>query len=82
MFYVYVIKSHKTGEFYKGFTDNLERRLHQHSLGNSTFSKNKLPIELIHAELCNSRKEARKLEKYLKSGFGREIIKELSEKKD
>ena len=33
MYFVYVIKSIKDGEFYTGFTDNLERRLLEHNQG-------------------------------------------------
>ena len=44
-----------------------------------TSRKNKLPLKLVHVEICNNRKKARSIEKYLKSGFGRELIKEISE---
>ena len=57
----------------------MERRLNQHFLGQSPSTKNKLPLRLIHVELCINRKEARILEKFFKSGYGREIIKELAE---
>lgn len=51
----------KNGEFYKGQTRNINDRL----------------IKLLHVEICDNRIEARKLEKYFKSGYGREIIKEI-----
>jgi len=79
MFYVYVIQSLKTGEFYKGLTNNINRRLKNHLSGKVNFTKNKLPLKLIHAEMCNNREKARKMEKFLKSGYGREIIKEIAE---
>lgn len=78
MFYVYVLKSLKTGEFYKGLTDNLNRRIEEHSDGKSRSTKNRLPLELIHVEIYDTRDEARKIEKFFKSGYGREIIKEIS----
>ena len=77
MFYVYVLKSLKTKTFYKGFTNNLERRIRQHEQGQCLSTKKLLPLKLVHVEICNSRKEARQMEKYLKSGYGREIIDEL-----
>lgn len=80
MFYVYVLKSLKTGTFYKGLTNNLEKRIKQHEQGQCFSTKNILPVMLIHVEICSNRLEARKMEKYLKSGFGREIIKELFER--
>ena len=78
-YYVYVLKSLKSGHFYKGMTDNIERRLHQHNSGLVKATKSQLPWKLLHVELCDSRAEARKLEKFFKSGFGREIIAELAE---
>ncbi|MDD4106354.1 MAG: GIY-YIG nuclease family protein [Candidatus Shapirobacteria bacterium] len=80
MFYVYVLKSLKTGTFYKGLTNNIEKRIKQHEQGQCLSTKNILPITLIHVEICSSRLEARKMEKYLKSGYGREIIEELLER--
>lgn len=79
MYYVYVLKSLKTGEFYKGLTDNIDRRLQEHFLGKSPSTRFRLPLILIHVELCNDREEAREIEKFFKSGFGREIIQELAE---
>lgn len=79
MYYVYVLKSLKTKEFYKGLTADIDRRLQEHFSNQSPSTKSRLPLELIHVEVCSSRQEARKLERYLKSGFGREIIKELAE---
>ncbi len=78
MYYVYILQSIKTGEFYKGLTDNFERRLDEHQKGKSNSTKNKLPLRIIHVELCKDRVGARKLEKFFKSGYGREIIRELS----
>ena len=78
MFFVYILQSLKTGEFYKGITDNLERRLGQHFNGKSPSTSNRLPLRLIHVEVCSDRVEARKLEKFFKSGYGREVIKEIA----
>ncbi|MDD3003079.1 MAG: GIY-YIG nuclease family protein [Candidatus Shapirobacteria bacterium] len=74
MFYVYVLKSLKCGIFYKGMTNDLERRLKEHYNGNSKTTKKYLPVELVFVQICESRFEARELEKYLKSGYGRETI--------
>ncbi len=78
MFYVYVLLSLKTGEFYKGLTKDIDRRIKEHFLGKTPFSKNRLPFMLIHVEICINRNEARKLEKFFKSGYGREVIKEIA----
>lgn len=78
MYFVYIILSLKTNEFYKGITNDIDRRIKQHFDGKTTFSKKKSPLKLIHVEIYNTRIEARKIEKFLKSGYGREIIKEIA----
>jgi putative endonuclease len=79
MYYVYILQSLESGEFYKGLTNNINRRLIQHFACEVKSTKSTLPLKLVHVEICKSRLEARKLEKYFKSGFGREIIKEILE---
>ena len=81
MYYVYVLHSSETDFSYKGLTDNLERRIKEHIAGENKFTKRYLPMELIHVEICESRPEARIMEKFFKSGYGREIVKELIEEK-
>jgi putative endonuclease len=77
VYYVYILRSLKTGEYYKGLTNNIDIRLEQHFQGKSATTKKMLPLKLVHVELLSLRSEARILEKYFKSGFGREIIKEI-----
>jgi len=79
MYYVYILQSLKTKEFYKGFTINFDRRLKQHESGRVLSTKYKLPLRLIHVEICPNRRMAREIEKYFKSGYGREILKEITE---
>ena len=79
MFYVYILQSLKNGQVYKGFTSSLNRRLDEHMKGKCLTTKKLLPLELIHVEICDNRLEARILEKFLKSGYGREIIKEIAQ---
>jgi putative endonuclease len=79
MYYVYILKSLRTGELYKGITNNLDRRLKEHFSGKSYSTKSMLPLKLVHVEICKGRKEARLLEKYYKSGSGRETLKYLAE---
>lgn len=77
MFYVYIVKSLKTGIYYKGLTNNLDKRLKQHLSGKSPSTRHRLPLKLIHVEICETRQRARIIEKFFKSGYGREIIKEI-----
>ena len=77
MYYVYVLKSLKNGKLYKGFTEDLKRRLREHNSGNSTFSRNNRPWELIYYEAFRLKENAKNEEKFLKSGKGRERLKYL-----
>lgn len=76
MYFLYILKL-SNGEFYKGKTDNLIRRLKEHSNGRTQSIKKFLPFELVHVEIVNDLKAAVELERYFKSGVGREIIKQL-----
>lgn len=77
MYFVYALKSLKKNYIYIGISNNIERRTKEHNCGYNKTTKSYLPFKLILMEKCASRKEARKREKYLKSGFGREFIKNL-----
>ncbi|MEG9327313.1 GIY-YIG nuclease family protein [Salinimicrobium catena] len=58
-------------------TQNLEERLRRHNSGREKTTKPYLPFELIFTEICNSRSEGRKREKYWKSGIGKEKLRRL-----
>ena len=76
-YFVYVIKSSKDERLYKGMTKNLQERIRQHNRGNTKSTRAYRPWTLVHKEEYPSRAEARKRELYLKSGIGREFLKEL-----
>ena len=77
MFYVYVLKSLKNGRLYTGSTNNLERRLLEHNSGQTRYTKYAGPFELIYKEVYNTNHEVVRREKFLKSGKGRKILKEI-----
>jgi len=77
MYFVYIIKSRKTNFIYKGITQDIEKRIAEHESGQNMSIKGRAPFDLIHVEVCNNREEARKYEKFFKTGWGREIIKEI-----
>lgn len=79
MYLVYVIRSEKDDKNYTGITDNLERRIGQHNRGSvaTPSTKSRGPFRLVYYEKVENRREARKREKYLKSGIGREFLKKL-----
>ena len=75
MYAIYVLKSLKDGNFYYGQTANLEKRLEDHNLGRVKSTKSRKPFNLVYYETVNTIGEARKREKYFKSGYGRKFIK-------
>jgi len=74
-YYTYVLLSLKDNKFYIGSTNNLKRRLTQHSHGLVEATKHRLPLKLIHYEYFISREDAEAREIFLKSGYGHKQIK-------
>ena len=77
MYKVYVLYSVNFQRTYTGFTSDLDRRLKEHNLKQNKSTKAYTPWVLIYKVNLETRIEARKKEKYLKSGVGREFIKTL-----
>ena len=77
MKYLYVIKSEQNGDLYVGITQNVETRLNDHQNGKNRYTKGLRPWNLVLVEEFEDWKEARKKEKYYKSGYGKEKLKEL-----
>jgi len=75
MWYVYILKSLKSGYWYTGFTKDLRKRFNQHQTGKSTWTKSRGPYELIYYEACKDEDDARAREKYLKSAMGKRYLK-------
>ncbi|MFC1947604.1 GIY-YIG nuclease family protein [Chloroflexota bacterium] len=75
MFIVYVLRSQSTGRSYIGQTSNLERRLQEHQAGDARYTRGRGPWTLVYKETYPTRSEAMKREKSLKSGKGREYLK-------
>jgi len=76
MWYVYLIKSKFKNYKYIGITENIEQRLKKHNEGSTKSTRPYRPFESITIiKECSNRQEARKWEKYYKSGKGREELK-------
>jgi putative endonuclease len=75
MFYVYVIKSGVDGRLYKGHTQDVYKRLEEHNSGKTQSTASYRPWTLVLIEEVKTKAEAIKREKFLKSGSGREYIK-------
>ena len=70
-YFVYVLSSMVTSKFYVGMSANPQQRLQQHNAGQSNFTKAFRPWKLFYSEYAGTRENARKLEKYYKTGAGR-----------
>ena len=76
MYYFYVLQFKQNQKLYKGFTDNLKRRIAEHRSGHSDFTSRNGEFDLIFYEAYLNKKDAQVAEKYFKSGHGREVLKE------
>ena len=79
MYNVYVLKSKKDGKLYTGITNDLNRRFYEHNKGKKSTpsTMRRGPFKIIYKEILPDRESARKREKYLKSGSGREYLKSV-----
>lgn len=75
MWYVYVLRSTKDGQFYTGFSGDLKNRLAQHNAGKVPSTKHRCPFELIYYEACRNQDDALHRERYLKSSYGKRYLK-------
>ena len=76
--FVYILGSIEHSKFYTGLTEDIDRRFLEHNKGLVRSTKFYRPFRLVHVEVVTDRREARSLEKYFKSGYGREVIKEIA----
>ena len=78
MFYVYVLRSSKTGRRYVGSCENVDERLGRHNAGHSNATRHGLPWILVHSESFTNRAEAARKERYYKLGRGRNELDKLN----
>lgn len=78
MYYLYVLQSIKTGTYYVGVTNEIERRLIEHnSESGIRYTKNVKPWKLMYTEMYPTLSEARSREKQVKSWKKRSKIEAL-----
>ena len=75
MWFVYIIKSISMEFLYVGSTNDLDRRILEHNEGKVQSTKHYAPFELEAYIAVKTEKKARELEKYLKVGSGKAILK-------
>ena len=76
-YYVYILLFYKDKGFYIGFTTELKNRLTFHAAGKVFATKDRIPFKLIHYEYFINKADAKAREEFLKSGYGREQLKQI-----
>lgn len=76
-FYVYVLESLKNKRLYKGYTNDLRKRLKEHNCGLNFSTKPYMPWKIIHYEAYLNEKDANRREKYLKTSQGSRLLKRM-----
>ena len=74
MYYVYILKSSKSGVLYYGYTTDLKKRLKEHNSGCSKFTKGHIPWNLVWYSAFRDKKKAEDFELYIKSGSGKAFV--------
>jgi putative endonuclease len=77
MWNVYILQSQKNKKYYVGCTNNIERRLLEHNLGQNSSTKYSTPWIIIHTESFKDQKDAYEREKKIKSYKGGKAFKNL-----
>lgn len=75
MYYVYILFSEKDGKLYTGYTPDLKERIKKHNFGYVLATKNRRPLKFIYYESYLVQSDAKRREKFLKGGKGKEELK-------
>jgi putative endonuclease len=77
MYYTYILFSFKSGILYCGSSSDLRQRVKDHNAGiGGDYTSKHRPFKLVFYEAFLSEEDALKQEKFYKSGYGREVLKE------
>jgi len=77
MYYVYVLRSERTGRRYVGSCRDIDERLRRHNAGHSKATRHGIPWALAYSEAYPTRTEAMSRERYFKTGKGRDELDRL-----
>jgi putative endonuclease len=73
--YVYILESLSSGNWYYGFTEDIDQRLSDHQTNRSKFTRFKGPLKLIFKREFTNKTEALQFENYLKKSRNKTFIK-------
>ena len=74
MYYVYIVYSSKSKNFYVGYTKDLKSRLDLHNRGEVFATKPYVPWKIVTYASFDNQKIAKDFERYLKTGSGRAFM--------
>ena len=74
---VYILQSESSGRFYVGSTDDLKRRLSEHSRGHTPSTRGRGPWKLLYTETFATLSESRRRELEIKRWKSAKMIKAL-----
>ncbi len=77
--FIYILRSELDGDYYKGITENVLRRLEEHNAGDSKFTSTKRPWKLVFQKEMPSKRDAIIEEKRIKKLNRRSLVKLISE---
>jgi putative endonuclease len=75
MYTIYALVYKNQNRIYIGMTSDLGKRVDYHKRGKTRSTKNRGGFEVKIVEKWETREDARKREKYWKSGYGKERLK-------
>jgi len=75
--FVYILVSEKTGSFYIGSTNNIERRLAEHNSGQTASLVNKIPLSVAFYQEYATIVEAKRMERKLKKFKSRKVLEQI-----
>ena len=74
---MYILYSDSLNKYYVGACIDMERRLREHNIGHSKFTKTGIPWKLVYSEIFESLQEAQKRDLYIKRQKSRLVIERL-----
>ena len=77
LYHVYVLRGTRTRRLYTGSCEDVDDPLMRHNAGQSRATKHGVPWKLVHCEEFATRGEAVRREAYLKTGRGRDELRQL-----
>lgn len=74
LYWVYVLLSLKDKKRYVGYTNDINKRLKEHTEGKVFSTKQRRPFMLLYVEGCTNQEDAIRREGYLKTTDGRRFL--------